>query len=338
VVTRDDVARRAGTSAAVVSYVLNDGPRPVAAATRQRVLDAVKELGYRPNAIARALSERRSRALGLVVSDISNPFIGELAGSIEREAFERGYTVLLGNTMVDEERERRYLRHFIDRQADGLLIVPVGMDQSMIDELNTGTIPVVVLDRPVPGLTATSFLADNEVGAALATTHLLDHGHVSIACLGGPEQLAPTTARIAGWARTVRGAGLAPSLCPLARGTVRRRAGYEVALELLGRSPRPTAIFATTDEQGIGVLRAAADLGLRIPDDLAVVSFDGIAQGAFCVPRLTTVRQPIASMGHAAVDAVLAQVGAPRPRPTLTTFPVELVKRGSCGCPDRDPD
>ena len=150
-VTRDDVARRAGTSAAVVSYVLNDGPRPVAAATRQRVLDAVKELGYRPNAIARALSERRSRALGLVVSDISNPFIGELAGAIEREAFERGYTVLLGNTMVDEERERRYLRHFIDRQADGLLIVPVGMDQSMIDELNTGTIPVVVLDRPVPG-------------------------------------------------------------------------------------------------------------------------------------------------------------------------------------------
>jgi len=322
VVTRDDVARRAGTSAAVVSYVLNDGPRPVSSATRQRVLDAVEELGYRPNAIARALSERRTRALGLVVSDISNPLIGELAAAINRAAFERGYTVLLGNTMIDEERERRYLRHFIDRQADGLLIVPVGMDQAMIEELNTGKIPVVVLDRPVPALMATTLLADNAAGAALATTHLLEHGHRSIACLGGPKPLPPTTARIAGWTRVIREAGLSGEACPLARGSVSRRAGYEVAVELLTRRRRPTALFATTDEQGIGVLRAAADLGLRIPDDLAVVSFDGIAQGAFCVPGLTTMRQPIEAMGRAAVDALLAQVGSPRARAASTTFAV----------------
>ena len=341
-VTRQDVARRAGTSTAVVSYVVNDGPRPVATSTRARVLSAIEELGYRPNAIARALRARRSGALGLVVSDISNPFIGELARSIEVAAFEHGYTVLLGNTMVDSERERRYLRHFIDRQADGLLVVPVGMDRATVDELNSGAIPVVALDRPVPRLRAATFLVDNAGGARQVTAHLAQHGHRRIACLAGPPALVPAARRLEGWSQAIAEARLPRSGCPMARATVGRRAGHEAAMELLGGDRgRPTAVFATTDEQAIGVLRAAADLGLRVPEDLAVAGFDGILQGAFCVPGLTTARQPVEEMARRAVTTLLARIGAGRASPptraTTETLPVELVVRGSCGCPDPAP-
>ncbi len=268
----DDVARLAGVSTAVVSYVLNDGPRPVAAGTRARVLGAIEDLRYRPNAIARALRSRRSGALGLIVSDIGNPFIGELASSIESAAFESGYTVLLGNTMVEAERQRRYLRHFVDRQVDGLLIVPVAnIDAVTVDELNSGTAPVVVLDRPMrrsrgaPTLRATTLLADNVAGGRLVTEHLIEHGHRKIGCLAGPRMMPPSTGRLKGWSQAIAGSSLASSGCHVVRASVNRRSGYEAAMELIGGSGRPTAVFASSDEQAIGVLRAAAELGLRVP-------------------------------------------------------------------------
>jgi LacI family transcriptional regulator len=334
-VTRDDVARRAGTSTAVVSYVLNNGPRPVAAETRQRVLAAVEELGYRPNAIARALRARRSMAFGLVVSDISNPLIGELARSIELAAYDAGYTVLLGNTMVDHDKERAYIRHFTDRQVDGLLLVPVGLDRPTVNELNAGPIPVVALDRPIPRLRGTTILADNAGGARVATAHLQEHGHRRIACLAGPPALPPAAARLEGWSQAMAEAGLRGRFV---RASVGRRQGYEAALELLSSPPRPTAVFATTDEQAIGVLRAAADLRLRVPDDVAVAGFDGTAQGAYCVPGLTTVRQPIPEMAKRAVDSLLQRIKGGPTRTRTEALPVELVRRGSCGCPDVDPE
>ncbi len=339
--TRDEVARRAGISTAVVSYVLNDGPRPVAPRTRARVLSVIEELGYRPNAIARALRSRRSEALGLIVSDISNPFIGELVLSIERKAFERGYTVLLGNTVVDGERQRRYLRHFIDRQVDGLLLVPVAsIDAATIDELNSGVIPVVVLDRPVPRsratapLRAATLMADNVGGARQVARHLIEHGHRHIGCVSGPPMMPPTNERLEGWSQAIEEARLPLSRCPVVRASVNRRAGYDAAIELLVGRRRPTAVFATSDEQAIGVLRAAAELGLRVPADLAVAGFDGIAQGAFCTPGLTTVRQPVEDMASRAVATLLAQIVAGSIRSRTQRLPVELVCRGSCGCPD----
>lgn len=341
VATREDVARRAGVSTAVVSYVLNEGARPVAAATRARVLAAVEELGYRPNAIARALRSRRSRAFGLVVSDISNPFIGELARSIELEAFERGYTVLLGNTMVDPERQQRYLRHFLDRQVDGLALVPIGaVDADVVSELNGGRAPVVVLDRPAPkpsrspALRAVTLLAENEEGGRLATEHLAGHGHRRIACLGGPPKLLPSTGRIAGWSAARAERGLGERASPLVRSSVSRAAGYEAGRELLGVRRPPSAVFATSDEQAIGLLRAAAELGMRVPDDVAVVGFDGIAEGRYCAPGLSTVRQPIEVIAARAVETLLAQVVGGVRRSRTERFPVELAARGSCGCPE----
>jgi LacI family transcriptional regulator len=269
-----------------------------------------------------------------VVSDIGNPFLGELSKAIEVAAFEQGYTVLLGNSIVDNEREVRYLRLFMDRQADGLLVVPVGLGRPIITELNSTGLPLVVLDRPVKGLRAMTILADNEGGARAVAAHLVEHGHRTIGCVAGPEPLIPSSERLRGFQAVIAGAGLSPAACPVVRGRVTRAAGYEAARQLLARRRPPTAIFTTTDEQGIGVLRAAADLGRRVPDDVAVASFDGISACAFTVPGLTSASQPIARMGARAVEVMLAAVGGGSRRSRTETMPVELVVRGSCGCPE----
>jgi LacI family transcriptional regulator len=325
-----DVARRAGTSTAVVSYVLNGGPRPVAAVTRARVQAAIDELGYRPDRIARALAARRSEAFGLVVSDITNPFVSDVSRAIEAAASERGYTVLLANSAIDNDRERRHLQHLLDRRVDGLLIMPVGLDDASIAELNRSGVAITVLDRPVPGLDATTILVDNFGGASEVTMHLVGHGHRRVACITGRPALYPAAERERGWTDALAEAGLSRSRCPVIRTFVNRRAGYAAGLRLLNRVRPPTAVFVATDEQAFGVLRAAADLGRRVPDDLAVASFDGIAQAAFSVPGLTTASQPVDDMGRRAVSSVLE----PNLVGRTEILPVRVVRRGSCGCPD----
>ena len=329
-VTRVEVARLAGTSTAVVSYVVNGGPRPVAAATRARVQAAIHQLGYRPDRIARALAARRSEALGLVVSDITNPFVSDLSRAVEAAASEQGYSVLLANSAIDAVREQRLVQHLLDRRVDGLLIIPVGLDDASVDDLNRSGVPVTVLDRPVPGLSATTILVDNFGGARDITTHLAGHGHRSVACITGRPALHPAAERERGWSEAVDGAGLSRSRCPVIRTFVNRHAGHAAGLRLLSRVRPPTAVFVASDEQAFGVLRAAADLGRRVPEDLAIASFDGIAQAAFSVPGLTTACQPVDDMGRRAITSVLERnLGG-----QTEVLPVRVVRRGSCGCPD----
>lgn len=329
-VTRVDVARLAGTSTAVVSYVLNDGPRPVAPATRARVEAAVAELGYRPDRIARALAARRSETFGLVVPDITNPFVSDLARATEAAASARGYTVLLANSEIDAGRERRHVQQLLDRRVDGLVIIPVGLDRVSVADLNASGIPLAVIDRPVRGVNAATIVVDNAGGARQVTDHLIGHGHRWVACITGRPALYPAAQREKGWEAAVAAARLPRLRCPLIRTMVNRRAGYAAARELLQRARPPTAVFVASDEQAFGVLRAAADLGRRVPDDLAVASFDGIAQSAFAVPGLTTAAQPVDEMGRRAVASLLEP--GPGRRQVL---PVRLIRRGSCGCPDR---
>jgi len=163
-VTRADVARRAGTSTAVVSYVVNDGPRPVAAETRQRVLDAIAELGYRPNRVAQALRGQRSRVLGLIVPDISNPFYAELARVIENSADLLGYTLVLGNSEQDAQRELRYVRTFLDRQVDGLFLISGSSSEELMTLSSEVAIPFVLLDRRINYAPNAYLIATDGVG------------------------------------------------------------------------------------------------------------------------------------------------------------------------------
>ncbi len=332
VVTRNQVARLAGTSSAVVSYVVNNGPRPVAAATRTRVLAAIDELGYRPNGLARALKVRRTLALGLVVPDSSNPFFAELARVIEDAAYQHGYTLLVGNAADDDQRETSYVRAFGERQMDGLLLISSEGSRSVVEELDHLRAAVVVVDRFLPGVQAATIVADNQGGGRAATAHLIGHGHVRIACLAGPSDLTPSADRHRGWARALAEAGLDPEPGLLLRGRFDRLAGYQATRRLLGQSRPPTALFASTDTQAIGALKAVADAGRRVPDDLAIASFDGIAESAYTIPGLTTVQQPIELMGRRAIDRLLDRLHAPQGPPTAEVLPVQLLLRGSCGC------
>jgi LacI family transcriptional regulator len=334
VVRRKDVAELAGVSPAVVSYVLNGGPRSVAPATRARVLDAVERLGYRPNGIARSLRVNRTMTLGLVVPDTSNPFFAELARAVEEAAFDAGYTLVIGNATENQARQTAYVRTFLQRQVDGLLLVPAHGPVECLPELRESGKPLVVLDRRIPSLGGVAqILVDNRGGAAEATRHLLRHGRRRVACIAGPRDVMPTTDRVAGWRQALIEAGMRPTKSLIRHVPFGRRAGYRAAQDLFA-GLRPDAVFAASDEQASGVLRALAELGLTCPDDVAVASFDGIAPSAYSVPALTTMAQPFGELGRMALARLLGRMADPAARGAVTVLPVSLVARGSCGCPD----
>jgi LacI family transcriptional regulator, galactose operon repressor len=327
-VTRDDVARAAGTSTAVVSYVLNDGPRNVSPQTRERVLRAIAELGYRPNRMASALRSRRSRVLGMIVPDNSNPFFAELTNAVEDTAFELGYVLLVGNACEQADREAQYIRTFLGYQVDALLVIGV-VNRAPHDLLSRASVPVVVLDRlePHEGLFAVAI--DNQGGAAHATRHLIEHGYRSVGCIAGPTDAPVSVARRAGWQAAVDEAGLASAGHAVVCGPFTREGGYEAALRLLRHRRRPRALFVSSDQQAVGVLRAADELGLSVPGDLALFSFDGTQEAAFTTPPLSTIRQPFTLIARTAISHALAATAS---TPQTTVLPYEVELRRSCGC------
>ncbi|MGW4894368.1 LacI family DNA-binding transcriptional regulator [Kitasatospora sp. NPDC004240] len=336
-VTRDDVARAAGTSTAVVSYVINDGPRPVAAQTRERVLAAVAELGYRPDRVARAMARRRSDLIGMVVPDARQPFFAELAHLVEQAAAERGRLLLIGNSDYADEREAHYVRAFQGMQVDGLILVT--QDPSVPGvagaDVRDGT-PVVLLHHRAETESGVAVVADDEGGAREVVRHLLEaHGHTDVHCFGGTFALSandPVTARTAGWAAALAEAGL-PTGGRLVPAPFDRVRAHAEALALLRRPDRPAAVFCATDDQAIGLLRAADDLGIRVPEDLAVAGFDDIAEAVIAGPPLTTVTIAQDAMARAAVDLVLKAREEDGPAPAgARTFPTRMVVRRSCGC------
>ncbi|TDE15106.1 LacI family DNA-binding transcriptional regulator [Jiangella asiatica] len=334
-VTRRDVARLAGTSPAVVSYVLNDGPRGVAPATRERVLHAVDQLGYRPNRIASSLRTNRTMTLGLVVPDNTNPYFAELARAIEDVAFAEGYTLLLGNATDRAERENAYIQAFLDRRVDGILLIPSHDSVAAAAELaRTGT-PWVLMDRllDLDGVPAV-VLSDNRQGGRLATEHLIGHGRRRIACISGPRDVRNTSERVMGWRDALAATPLDPDAAPLREVPFDRFAGYRAARDILTRHDEIDAIFVASDEQALGVMRALGELGRTCPRDIALVSFDGVAASLLTTPTLSTIRQPVAALARHAVARILTQrEEEPAPVETIV-LPVELVARGSCGCPD----
>ncbi|WP_207782727.1 LacI family DNA-binding transcriptional regulator [Phytoactinopolyspora limicola] len=336
VVRRADVAKMAGTSPAVVSYVLNGGPRSVAPETRARVLAAVEALDYRPNGVARSLRMNKTMTLGLVVPDTSNPYFAELARSIEESAFAHGYTLLIGNGAEDDERQTAYVRTFLQRQVDGLFLVPAHGPAGFLPELERAQTPWIALDRQVAGASAPAVLVDNRGGARAATEHLLEHGRRAITCIAGPEDVLPATDRVAGWRDAMRAAGLPVDGDALWQIPFGRQPGYAVARRVLASASSGSidAFFTASDEQALGVLRAVTELGLRCPEDVAITSFDGIAAGAYATPALTTMAQPFADLGKAAMAQLLERIADPEAAVSAAVLPVELVARGSCGCPD----
>ncbi|HET7140669.1 MAG TPA: LacI family DNA-binding transcriptional regulator [Arthrobacter sp.] len=327
-VTRKDVARYAGVSTAVVSYVVNGGPKKVAPATEAKVQDAIRVLGYRPNAAARALKLGSSETLGLIVPDNSNPFFSLFAHAVEDAATALGYALVLSNSDGNLAKERRNIRNLAARQVDGVLLASVLFEPDL-EVLETAGIPSVLLnqERDAPGFNSVG--VDLAAGARMAVEHLIGHGHTNIGLAIGTNVSNDLDGREVGWLNALRDAGLPEG--PTARSEFDRPGGYAAGKRLLASGNRPTAIFASSDMQGIGILRAVHEAGLTVPGDIALVSFDGSIESEYSWPALTTVAQPVRAMAESAVRAL---VGEGRERELQhRIFPTELIIRQSCGCP-----
>ena len=326
-VTRTDVARHAGVSTAVVSHVVNGGPKKVSEATTRRVLDAIEQLGYRPNRTARALSLGSTRTLGLVVPDTTNPFFAEYTRELQEAAADQGYALLMTAGGPGPDAPLRSMLDLCDRQIDALIVARVTAVGRLAELQRRGAHqPVVIIDAaaPVPGYATVG--PDAADGMIMAVGHLLGlHGHRSVSLVIGDVAEPDTDGREAGW-RQAHLSGGRP-LGRVSRTAFTRDGGYRAGLELLQSADRPTAMVTSSDLQAIGLLRAAVDLHLRVPEDLAVVSFDGTEETRFTAPPLTTVTQPVAAMAAAAIDLLVRQR-----TPAHETFPMDLVVRRSCGC------
>lgn len=318
-----EVAREAGVSIATVSHALS-GNRPVSERTRRRIHRAVERLGYRPNAIAAAMTTGRTRTLGVVVPDIANPFFGELLAAIERTAAEHGYGVVASSSELDRSLEERAVCALRDRRVDAVVYLPwSGEPAPTLSKLTR----VVCLDEGLPGLppTASLLVVDNIAGGELAARHLRDLGHEQVGIVAGPPDLPTARDRVAGFRRgfdVPDGAVRAADAYTVAAGRAAARALLEARSEL-------TALFCANDLIAIGALAVARELGRQVPERLSIVGFDDSFLASVVTPTLTTVRQPLARLGKEATEIAIELVEGRRHDPARLTLPVELVVRES---------
>lgn len=331
-----DVAKLAGASVGTVSRVINDvaGVRPE---LRSRIEAAINELDYRPNYLARSFRRQRSSTLGLVIPDVTAPFFAELAKHIEAAALRANYTLLLGNAMYSAEIEKSYVNLLADRRVDGLILAPSSSVNPVPPRERSR---VVVVDRELPGMDLVS--SDHRGGAVAAVEYLLNLGHTVIACIAGPQDLPPLRDRYEGYVDIVTPALAKQGLeveTFVRTGPFDYQFGYEAAQSLLTAAPpRPTAIFCSSDQQAIGVLRACGDLGLDVPRDISVTGYDDIPLANLVMPRLTTVRQPIEAIARHALDRLVDRLASSnKRRRRRILLPTELVVRASSGAPLRRP-
>lgn len=323
-VTRDAVARRANVSTAVVSYVINNGPRPVSEKTRARVLAAIEELGYRPDRAAQQLASGKSHTIGFVLPDIESPYMAEVTQILAGSAFGRGYELLIATNGGDLDRERAHLVNLAERRADGVILMPVDPTPANLEWAASLGLPVLAIDRPA--------IANRRTVAA--TEHLVRHGHRRIGIITGQRDRIATRRRRDAWAKTLRAQGLEVDRELIMYADPQREGGYDAACRLFDMDAPPTAVVVHTDGQAFGVLRAAADRNVVIPDDMAIISTEGSAATAFAVPSITVVAQPVGVLAEEALEAILAMARGETGRVTNLEYVVH--GRESCGC-DRQP-
>jgi len=332
--TMKDVAKRAGVSVTTVSHVINE-TRFVSDELQRRVFDAMEELHYRPNILARSLRRGETRTIGLIVPDNSNPFFAEVARTVEDIGFENGYSVILCNTDGDLEKEKVYIDVLIAKQVDGAVFIAAGSRQEHLSELTAQGLPVVVVDRDIPQTLADVVLVNNEQGGYEATRHLIELGHQRIGCIAGPSELTPSAARIHGYRRALEENDLPYREELIISGDFRYDGGETTMEKLLSLSAPPTAVFVCNDIMAIGALRAIKRAQMQVPADLSIIGFDNIPITSATSPALTTVAQPITELGVRSMNLLLSRIRNTRPsgdyeRIILET---ELTIRDSCAEP-----
>jgi len=317
----------AGVSTAVVSYVFNNGPQKVAPDTRKRVLQAIHDLNYHPNPSARALKMGSTGVIGVIVPEILNTYFAEFVDAVDSTASAQGTSILLGVTHEDAAREGEIISTLISKGVDGIVFNCrlTDPDNYLIGDPQ---IPRLLLEHATPTVELPFVAPDLEGGTRLAVEHLIGHGYERIAFIGGPLPAHWTDFRRDTWASVLEEHNRSASTPVITSWD--RDGGYAGALELLSQSQPPDAVFAASDLIGVGTLRAIHESGLRIPEDIAVVSLDGTAESAYSWPPLTTVRQPFEQMAESAITLLRSGPNSDKARDELC--PMTLVVRESCGC------
>lgn len=322
-----DVAARAGVSKSLVSRVLRQSPL-VSAKNRDAVLRAIEELGYRPNAAARTLVQSRSETIGVLITDLGNPFLVEVAQGVQDIAEPAGYTVVVLSAGRQARAEEAALHKLTELRVDGLVCDTVGLPKESLRRAAEGT-PVVALTRTPAIPRVDSVVTDDRKGAALVVEHLVGLGHRRIAIIAdGLEQASAD--RLDGYRTSMEDRGLRDEV-RVAKGGFNQADGFKAARRLLEADDPPTAIFAGNDFCAFGVLGATAELGLRVPDDVSVVGFDDISFAALQGVGLTTVRQPARDIGHAASEAILSRIDKPSQRARRIVMAPTLMVRSTSG-------
>lgn len=328
-----DVARRADVSITTVSHVLN-GTRKVADPTQTRVLAAIEELGYRHNLVARSLKTQRTFTIGLLLSDIQNPFFTAVVRGVEDLALARGYHLFLCNTDEDPEREDDYLRELGKKQVDGLIVASAAPREDPAEQLQSQSVPLLLMDREVRGVRADTIRVDNRRGMQLIAEHLVGLGHRRVGLVSGPLDKVSGYERYEGLHDALVGHGveLHPSLVRF--GDFRLEGGKSGTLELLSSSEPPTALVVANNQMTLGALFALKELRLVVPRDISIVGFDDTEWAPLVSPPLTTVAQPAYEMGVEAASMLLDRVeAAEESEPRHAFLPPRLVVRNSTAPP-----
>jgi DNA-binding LacI/PurR family transcriptional regulator len=330
--TLRDVAKLAGVSTSTVSRALSR-PELVNRRTRARVEEASRALGYSPSRVARRLRVERGRAnlVGLIIPDLQNPFFAELARGVEDAAQRHGFTVLIGNSDEEQEKERRYLQVMQAESVDGVILPPISERDPAAMELVRSGMPVVLVDRKLADARTDTVVADNVGGAYQATEHLLGLGHLRIGFIEGRPEVSTSRERLEGYARALASHGIEVEPELVRAGDSRQQSGRRLATELLELSDSPTAMLVGNSLMTLGAVESIQRKGLRIPEDVALVGYDDMPWALAMNPPLTVVRQPGYELGHRAMELLLARVENPDRSTVMVVLEPELVVRRSCG-------
>ncbi len=333
--TSRDVARKAGVSVATVSRVLNGSPL-VTESARRKVLRVVKQLNYHPNRAAQRLRAGHSRVIGLIISDIQNPFFTSVVRGIEDVAYQHGYSLVLCNSDEDPEKENLYINVMRSEEVAGVILASASRASPHLDDLIAYNIPVVAIDRQIAKRQVDAVLVKNSDSAYQAVSHLTGLGHRCIGYIGLPLTRTPGRERYDGYRRALRDHNLKVKRALVRISDAKQQGGCESTRDLLSQQPCVTALFVANNLMTLGALQAIRERGLQVPDDVSVVGFDDTPWATLLDPPLTAIAQPTYELGRRAAELLLARL-QDRDKPVVRELlETRLIVRGSTGAPRRE--
>jgi len=323
-----DVAKLAGVSSATVSRVLADKPY-ASEEVRQRVLKAVETLGFQPSRVARSLRVQSSQIIGLIISDIQNPFFTALVRAVEDQAYAHQYAIFLCNSDENQEKESLYVDLMIAERVAGVIVVPVCEHDSSIRKLHQANVPTAVIDRQIHDMDLDTVVVDNVKAARELVTHLIQQGHRRIGAIVASPEIATGNERYQGYLEALHAHGITADASLVRSGVPKESLGRQFAGELLDLPEPPTALFTGNNLLTVGTLHEIKERGLVIPRNVSVVAFDDMEWYSLISPRLTAANQPTYEMGWAAADLILKRIQNPEKPPEKLVFQAEIMIRES---------